>query len=203
MAILVLASANRGKLREFQELLAGAGYEVRAQSDFGVTSADETGLTFVENAILKARHVCALTGHAALADDSGIEVDALRGQPGIYSARYAGAQGDMDAANNEKLLRELAQVPDAERTARYQCVLVLMRHATDPVPLICQAAWQGRILREPAGSGGFGYDPLFHVPTHGCSAAQLDAVEKNRISHRAQAMRQMLDALHHSHNYLP
>lgn len=196
MSTLVLASGNRGKLKEFQALLAGAGYEVRAQSEFDITSAEETGLTFVENAILKARHVCALTGLPALADDSGIEVDALQGQPGIYSARFAGAQAT-DADNNFKLLQQLAQVPDAERSARYQCVLVLMRHSADPVPLIFQAAWEGRILHEPQGDGGFGYDPLFFVPTHNCTAAQLDAAEKNRISHRAQAMLQMLHALQH------
>lgn len=201
MSTLVLASGNRGKLQEFQELLAGAGYDVRAQSEFNITSADETGLTFVENAILKARHVCAQTGLPALADDSGIEVDALQGQPGIYSARFAGEQAT-DTDNNHKLLQQLAQVPDAERSARYQCVLVLMRHAADPVPLICQAAWEGRILREPLGTGGFGYDPLFFVTTHHCSAAQLETAEKNRISHRARAMLQMLQALKNSNMHL-
>lgn len=202
MSTLVLASGNRGKLREFQELLDGAGYQVRAQSDFNITSADETGLTFVENAILKARHVCAQTGLPALADDSGIEVDALQGQPGIYSARFAGEQAT-DADNNHKLLQQLARVPDAERSARYQCVLVLMRHAADPMPLICHAAWEGRILREPQGEGGFGYDPLFFVGTHNCSAAQLEAAEKNRISHRARAMLQMLQALKNLRTRLP
>jgi len=202
MSTLVLASGNRGKLREFQDLLAGAGYEVRAQSEFNITSADETGLTFVENAILKARHVCAQTGMPALADDSGIEVDALQGQPGIYSARFAGEQAT-DAENNHKLLQQLVEVPDKDRSARYQCVLVLMRHAADPVPLICQAAWEGRILRDPVGTGGFGYDPLFFVPTHNCSAAQLETTEKNRISHRAQAMLQMLHTLKNPRTHLP
>lgn len=202
MSTLVLASGNRGKLREFQELLAGAGYNVRAQSEFNITTADETGLTFVENAILKARHVCAQTGLPALADDSGIEVDALNGQPGIYSARFAGEPAT-DADNNHKLLQQLAQVPDADRSARYQCVLVLMRHAADPVPLICQAAWEGRILREPLGTGGFGYDPLFFVTTHDCSAAQLETAEKNRISHRARAMLQMLQVLKNPRMHLP
>jgi XTP/dITP diphosphohydrolase len=194
MTTLVLASGNRGKLKEFQQLLADTDFTVRAQSDFDLVSAEETGLTFVENAILKARHVCASTGLPALADDSGIEVDALRGQPGIYSARFAGEQAT-DADNNRKLLEQLQQVPEAERTARYQCVLVFMRHAADPVPIICQAAWEGRILQAPVGDGGFGYDPLFFVPTHECSAAQLDPAEKNRISHRARAMQQMLQAL--------
>jgi XTP/dITP diphosphohydrolase len=194
MTTLVLASGNRGKLKEFQQLLADTDFTVRAQSDFDLVSAEETGLTFVENAILKARHVCAGTGLPALADDSGIEVDALRGQPGIYSARFAGEQAT-DADNNRKLLEQLQQVPEAERTARYQCVLVFMRHAADPVPIICQAAWEGRILQAPVGDGGFGYDPLFFVPTHECSAAQLDPAEKNRISHRARAMQQMLQAL--------
>jgi XTP/dITP diphosphohydrolase len=202
MSTLVLASGNRGKLREFQDLLAGAGYDVRAQSEFNITSADETGLTFVENAILKARHVCVQTGLPALADDSGIEVDALQGQPGIYSARFAGEQAT-DADNNQKLLQQLAEVPDKNRSARYQCVLVFMRHATDPVPLICQAAWEGRILRDPVGESGFGYDPLFFVSTHNCSAAQLETAVKNRISHRAQAMLQMLQALKNPRLRLP
>jgi XTP/dITP diphosphohydrolase len=202
MSTLVLASGNRGKLKEFQTLLSGAGYAVRAQSEFELTSAEETGLTFVENALLKARHVCVQTGLPALADDSGIEVDALQGQPGIYSARFAGEQAS-DADNNDKLLGQLAQVPNEMRAARYQCVLVLMRHAADPVPLICQAAWEGRILREPAGTGGFGYDPLFFVPTHNCSAAQLDPAEKNRISHRARAMLQMLQALKNTQTLSP
>lgn len=194
MQKLVLASGNRGKLKEFGDLLNNCGFEVRAQSDFGLDTAEETGLTFVENALIKARHVCLHTGLPALADDSGIEVDALNGQPGIYSARFAGA-GATDADNNRKLLAELAAVADEHRTARYHCILVLMRHASDPTPLICHGTWEGRILHEPAGDGGFGYDPLFFVPSHNCSAAQLDKAEKNRISHRAVALQALLQSL--------
>jgi XTP/dITP diphosphohydrolase len=196
MQKLVLASGNRGKLKEFADLLQNRGFAVHAQSEFGLDSADETGLTFVENALIKARHVCQQTGLPALADDSGIEVDALNGAPGIYSARFAGPNAS-DTDNNAKLLQELAEVPDELRTARYHCVLVLMRHANDPTPLICQGAWEGRILREPVGEGGFGYDPLFFVPTHNCSAAQLDKAEKNRISHRAIALQSLLQSLAH------
>jgi XTP/dITP diphosphohydrolase len=196
MQKLVLASGNRGKLKEFADLLQNRGFAVHAQSEFGLDSADETGLTFVENALIKARHVCQQTGLPALADDSGIEVDALNGAPGIYSARFAGLNAS-DADNNAKLLQELAEVSDELRTARYHCVLVLMRHANDPTPLICQGAWEGRILREPVGEGGFGYDPLFFVPTHNCSAAQLDKAEKNRISHRAIALQSLLQSLAH------
>lgn len=198
MKKLVLASGNRGKLKEFRDLLANRDFDVLAQSDFSLDSAEETGLTFVENALLKARHVCRQTGLPALADDSGIEVDALQGAPGIYSARFAGANAS-DEANNQKLLAELANVPDEKRSARYQCVLVLMRHAEDPTPLICQGCWEGFILREPKGTGGFGYDPLFYVPTHQCSAAELDSAVKNQISHRAVAMRALLQALAHFH----
>lgn len=196
MQKLVLASGNRGKLKEFSDLLQNRGFAVNAQSEFGLDSADETGLTFVENALIKARHVCQHTGLPALADDSGIEVDALNGAPGIYSARFAGLNAS-DTDNNAKLLQELAEVPDELRTARYHCVLVLMRHANDPTPLICQGSWEGRILREPVGEGGFGYDPLFFVPTHNCSAAQLDKAEKNRISHRAIALQTLLQSLAH------
>lgn len=194
MQKLVLASGNPGKLKEFSALLHNRGFAVHAQSEFHLDSADETGMTFVENALLKARHVCLHTGLPALADDSGIEVDALKGAPGIYSARFAGPNAS-DADNNAKLLQELAEVPDELRTARYHCVLVLMRHAKDPTPLICQGAWEGRILREPVGERGFGYDPLFFVPTHNCSAAQLDKAEKNRISHRAIALQSLLQSL--------
>ena len=194
MQKLVLASGNRGKLKEFSDLLNNRGFDVQAQSQFGLDSAEETGLTFVENALLKARHVCMHTGLPALADDSGIEVDALHGAPGIYSARFAGFDAN-DSDNNRKLLAELAAVADEHRTARYHCILVLMRHAQDPTPLICHGSWEGRILREPVGDGGFGYDPLFFVPTHNCSAAQLDKTEKNRISHRALALQALLSSL--------
>ena len=191
---VVLASGNKGKLREFAQLLEGLQYEVLPQSAFNVPEADETGLTFVENAILKARNAAQHTGLPALADDSGIEVDALNGAPGIYSARYAGKGAD-DAANNAKLLDALRDIPEAERTARYQCLIVYMRHALDPTPIICHGQWEGRILAAPRGAGGFGYDPLFFVPTHQCTGAELDPAEKNRISHRGQAMRQLLAAL--------
>ncbi|HTF83320.1 RdgB/HAM1 family non-canonical purine NTP pyrophosphatase [Cellvibrio sp. ARAG 10.3] len=191
---IVLASGNAGKLREFQQLLAGCGFDVVPQSAYQVDNADETGLTFVENAIIKARHACHHTGLPAIADDSGLEVDALNGRPGIYSARYAG-NGASDGDNNAKLLQELHAVPEAQRTARYHCVLAFMRHAEDPTPLLCHGSWEGRILTAARGQGGFGYDPLFFVPTHGCAAAELDKDEKNRISHRGMAMADLLAIL--------
>lgn len=191
---LVIASGNPGKVGEFQSLLSGCGYEVFPQSDFAVSEVAETGLSFVENAIIKARHACEATNLPCLADDSGIEVDALKGQPGIYSARFSG-ENATNASNNQKLLDSLDGVSDAERTARYQCVLVLMQHATDPTPLICQASWEGLILRHPEGDGGFGYDPLFYVSSYKCTAAQMDKVEKNRVSHRGKAMAKLLASL--------
>lgn len=191
---VVLASGNPGKLREFQQLLHGCGYDILPQTDFALESAAETGLTFVENAIIKARHACAATGLATLADDSGIEVDALNGQPGIYSARFAGEDAS-DQGNNRLLLERLQGVPADKRTARYQCLLVYMRHAEDPTPLICQGSWEGRILNAPRGAGGFGYDPLFFVPSHQCSAAELTPEVKGTISHRAIASAQLLRAL--------
>lgn len=194
MQTIVLASGNSGKLNEFRELLHHCGYEVRAQSEFNVPNVDETGLTFVENAILKARQACEITGLPAIADDSGIEVDALHGEPGIYSARFAGENAS-DQDNNEKLLQLLTDVPTERRTARYQCVLVFMRHSGDPTPIICQAAWDGYILQAPIGDGGFGYDPLFFVPDHNCSAAQLGKAKKNAVSHRGKAMQLLLRAL--------
>jgi len=194
MSTVVLASSNPGKVREFNELLAGHRIEVVPQSQFGVQDADETGLTFVENAILKARNAARHTGLPAIADDSGLEVDALKGAPGIYSARYAGA-GAGDQANLEKLLAELEDVPEAGRSARFQCLMVYLRHADDPTPLICQGTWEGRILTTPRGSNGFGYDPVFFVPTHDCSAAELEPVVKNALSHRGQALRQLVAAL--------
>ncbi len=191
---VVLASNNPGKLREFAELLGGLHLDIIPQAQLGVSDADETGLTFVENALIKARHAADITGLPAIADDSGIEVDGLNGVPGIYSARYSG-QGAGDQANNQKLLQALAGVPEAQRGARYQCLIVYMRHALDPTPIICSGSWEGRILTAPRGSGGFGYDPIFFVPTHQCSGGELDATEKNRISHRGQALRKLLDAL--------
>ena len=196
---IVLASGNPGKVREINQLLAELDLHVAPQSDYGVAEAEETGLTFIENAILKARNAAAHTGLPALADDSGLEVEALNGAPGIYSARYAGA-GAGDRANLEKLLEALHEVPEAERTARFQCLMVYMRHSEDPVPLICQGTWEGRILFEPRGEGGFGYDPVFFVPTHNCSSAELEPQVKNALSHRGQALRQLLAALkQHEH----
>jgi len=188
---IVLASGNSGKLREFQQILGRSGMQLVSQRELGVSDADETGLSFVENAILKARHASAATGLPALADDSGIEVDALKGRPGIYSARYAGP-GASDAQNNTLLLEQLRDVPDPQRGARFQCVIVFMRHADDPMPFISQGTWHGRILHTPSGANGFGYDPLFHVPTHDCASAQLEPSIKNQISHRGQALRQLL-----------
>ena len=190
---VVLASSNKGKVKEFAELLGGRDISVVPQSDFAVPDADETGLTFVENAILKARNAAKHTGLAAIADDSGIEVDYLNGAPGIYSARYAG--DGSSAANNAKLLAALEGVPTAQRSARFQCLLVFLRHADDPTPIICQGTWEGTILTLEQGDAGFGYDPLFFVPTAGCSAAELPAERKNELSHRGQALRCLLAAL--------
>ncbi len=194
MRKIVLASGNAGKLREFNQVLAGFDYEVIPQSQLSVPDAVEDGLSFVENAIIKARHACRLTGLAALADDSGLEVDALQGAPGIFSARFAG-EGAGDAANNTKLLQLLEGVPDAQRTARFQCLLVLMRHAEDPTPLICQGSWEGRIVSQPSGGNGFGYDPLFFIPELGCCSADLAPAQKNKLSHRGQAVAKLVAAL--------
>jgi XTP/dITP diphosphohydrolase len=184
---IVLASGNKGKLREMQQVLAPLGFDVVAQSDFNVPDADETGLSFVENAIIKARNASMRTGLPAIADDSGLEVDALDGSPGIYSARFAGA-GANDAANNQKLLAELRAHRVENASARFQCVLVCMRHDHDPVPLIAQGSWEGVILAEPRGSNGFGYDPLFFVPGENCTSAELLPERKNLLSHRGQAL---------------
>lgn len=200
MQKIVLASSNVGKLKELQSLLAVLPVDIIAQSELGVDDADETGLTFIENAIIKARHASAITGLPAIADDSGLAVDALGGAPGIYSARYAELPTDIkglarDEANNTKLLTALRDIPDAQRCAQFHCVLVFLRHAADPTPLVCHGQWHGSILHAAAGTGGFGYDPLFLVPEHGCSSAELSATEKNRISHRAQASQLLLAAL--------
>ena len=184
---VVIATGNAGKLAELQAMLAPLQIEAVAQSAFDVPEAEETGLTFVENAILKARNAARHCGLPAIADDSGLEVDALNGQPGIYSARYAGTPSN-DAANNDKLLQALAGLPEDQRTARFQCLAVFMRDADDPVPVIAQGSWEGRILTAPRGSNGFGYDPLFFVPEQGCSSAELTAETKNRLSHRGQAL---------------
>jgi XTP/dITP diphosphohydrolase len=190
---IVLASNNAGKVREINQLLAEQNLEVVPHHEFDIPAAEETGLTFVENAILKARHAAQLSGLPAIADDSGIEVDALKGAPGIYSARYADGAGDR--ANNEKLLEALKDIPEAERTARFQCLMVYMRHAEDPTPIICQGTWEGRILTAPQGENGFGYDPVFLVPEEGCSSAELTPEVKNRLSHRGQALGRLLQAL--------
>ena len=191
---IVLASNNAGKVREFNQLLTGSDVEVLPQSEFDVIEAEETGLTFVENAILKARNAAEHTGLPAIADDSGLEVDALDGAPGIYSARYAGI-GASDLQNLEKLLADIKDVPDAQRTARFQCLMVYMRHAKDPTPQIFQGTWEGRILHAPQGDNGFGYDPVFFVPTHNCSSAELEPDVKNSLSHRGQALKQLIEAL--------
>ncbi len=193
---IVLASNNQGKVREIGQLLADRNMEVLPQSSFDIPDIEETGLSFVENAILKARNAAAHSGLPAIADDSGLEVDALNGAPGIYSARYAGP-GATDEDNNAKMLEALADVPDEARTARFQCLMVYMRHAEDPVPIICQGSWEGRILRSPQGENGFGYDPLFFVPERNCSAAQLPPEVKNAMSHRGKALQCLLQALSH------
>lgn len=194
MQKIVLASNNKGKVREFAEMLSTLNMEVVPQAAFNIDDADETGLTFVENAIIKARHASAIAGNPAIADDSGLEVDFLNGAPGIYSARYSG-EGATDEKNLLKLLEALKDVPEENRTARFQCLLVYMRHAEDPTPLICQGTWEGIITTEPHGENGFGYDPIFHVPTHNCSSAQLSSDEKNVLSHRGQALKKLLAAL--------
>lgn len=190
---IVLASNNAGKITEFNALLSGLGFDVKPQDDFDVPEADETGLTFIENAILKARNACAHTGLPALADDSGIEVDFLNGAPGIYSARFAGDHGN-NAANNTLLLKKLEGVDEQKRTARFHCVLAYLRHKDDPTPLVFHGVWEGRILTSTEGLEGFGYDPLFYVPECGCSAASLPKEVKNQISHRAKALKQLLVA---------
>jgi XTP/dITP diphosphohydrolase len=188
---IVLASNNAGKVREFSQLLAQSHIQVIPQNPLGVPEADETGLSFVENAILKARNAAAHSGLAAIADDSGLEVDALGGAPGIYSARYAGS-GASDAANLTKLLTDLEGVEEARRSARFQCLMVYLRHAADPTPVVCQGTWEGSILYGPQGENGFGYDPVFFVPTQHCSAAELDSEIKNALSHRGQALRKLV-----------
>ncbi|WP_213949368.1 RdgB/HAM1 family non-canonical purine NTP pyrophosphatase [Luteibacter sp. dw_328] len=184
---LVLASGNAGKVVELEQLLAGSGVQLVPQTALGVSDAEETGLTFVENALIKARHAARVTGMPALADDSGICVDFLGGAPGLYAARYAGKHGD-SAANNAKLLHELAGVPTEKRGAYFIAVLVVLRHADDPAPLIAEGRWPGRILEAPRGEGGFGYDPLFLPAGHDLGAAELDPALKNRLSHRGQAL---------------
>ena len=192
---IVLATRNAGKLAEMQALLAPLEWKLRPISDFTDDSAEEPAPSFVENAILKARHATLVSGLPAIADDSGIEVDALEGRPGVRSARYAGKEAS-DSANNQLLLRELKGIPDERRGARYVCVMVYLRHADDPTPIVSQAIWRGTILHNPKGSGGFGYDPLFYVPDQKASAAELDAAVKNRLSHRGKAAKHLYSLLH-------
>ncbi len=194
MQKIVLASSNPGKLKEFNQVLQSLDYEVVPQSSFDVPDADETGLSFVENAILKARHASRISGLPALADDSGLEVDLLDGAPGIFSARFSG-EGATDEENNNKLISMLSNFHESERTARFQCLLVFMRHAEDPTPLICQGTWEGRIILEPRGENGFGYDPLFYIPALDCCSAELEAEQKNRLSHRGQAVEKLVSRL--------
>lgn len=191
---IVLATGNQGKLREFKSLLADHDIEVSPQSDYNFEPPEETGLSFVENAIIKARCAAKMTGLPALADDSGIAIDALQGQPGIYSARFAG-EGASDQDNIDLVLKKLGGVPEAERTAQFHCVLVYMSHAEDPTPLICHGRWPGRITETQSGSEGFGYDPVFWVSDQQCTAAELTKEEKNKISHRGQATQALLDKI--------
>jgi len=195
MQKIIIASGNPKKLVELQQILQGLDVELLPQTAFNIPEAIEDGLSFVENAIIKARHASRLTGLPAIADDSGLEVDALHGAPGIHSARFASgadAGNSSDLANNTLLLQKLESVPNAQRTARFQCAIVLMRHVDDPMPLVCQGSWEGCILQQASGSNGFGYDPLFYVPTHRCASAELPPEIKNRISHRALALQQLL-----------
>ncbi len=199
MKDIVFASSNPGKLKEIQELLADS-INVIPQREFNVSDVDETGLTFVENAIIKARHAAKITGSPALADDSGLEVDVLEGRPGIYSARFAGL-GAKSEDNNRKLLNELQGVPEEKRTARFHCLLVLMRFENDPTPILCHGTWEGRIMFEPRGVSGFGYDPVFYVPSQNCTAAELDPIIKNQLSHRGQALAKLYHEVN-THEYL-
>ncbi|ERM13150.1 nucleoside-triphosphate diphosphatase [Pantoea ananatis BRT175] len=194
MQKVVLATGNPGKVRELADLLADFGLDVVAQTELGVESAEETGLTFIENAILKARHAAQVTGLPAIADDSGLAVNALGGAPGIYSARYAGEDAS-DQQNLEKLLQALENTPDGQRQAQFHCVLVYLRHAADPTPLVFHGAWAGEITRTAAGEGGFGYDPVFWVPALGKTAAELTKAEKGKVSHRGKALTLLLEAM--------
>lgn len=194
MKKLVLASSNPGKLRELSALLDESRYKIIPQADFNVPEVAETGTTFVENAIIKARHAAQYTGLAALADDSGIVIDALNGEPGVHSARFSGSDAS-DESNNILLVEKLRCVPEGQRSARYQAVIVYMRNAADPSPIICEGSWEGIMVLEAKGSGGFGYDPYFYLPDYGCTSAELSADEKNRISHRGQALRLLLEKL--------
>ena len=188
---IVLASGNQGKIAEIQAMLQHHDIEVISQSFFDVPDIEETGTTFIENAIIKARHAAKITGLPAIADDSGLEVDAINGQPGVYSARYAGLPSN-DTLNTKKLLNALDGIPEKKRSARFHCLMIFMAHATDPSPLIGQGTWEGRIAFQEAGDNGFGYDPVFYSPEHQCVSAELTATIKNRVSHRAQALNQLM-----------
>ncbi|EKO3966945.1 XTP/dITP diphosphatase [Vibrio fluvialis] len=194
MKKIVLATGNQGKVREMADLLADFGFDVVAQSEFNVSEVAETGTTFIENAIIKARHAAKETGLPAIADDSGLEVDYLGGAPGVYSARYAGEDAS-DQQNLEKLLDAMKDVSEAQRSARFHCVLVLMRHENDPTPLVCHGKWEGRILTQAHGSNGFGYDPIFFVPEENCASAQLEPMRKKQLSHRGQALKKLFQAI--------
>ncbi len=190
MKKIILASNNQGKIKEFNTMLQGV-YKVVSMSDMNVEEVPEIGLTFVENALIKARNASEQSGLPALADDSGIVVDALNGEPGIYSARYAGIHGD-DEANTQKILDEMSGIPDDQRSARFWCAIVFVEHANDPTPIVIQRGWEGEILREKVGENGFGYDPIFYVPTYKKSSAQLSPEQKNGISHRGKALQALL-----------
>ncbi|MGC7890591.1 XTP/dITP diphosphatase [Vibrio anguillarum] len=194
MKKIVLATGNQGKVREMADLLVDFGFDVMAQTELNVPEVEETGTTFIENAIIKARHAAKITGLPAIADDSGLEVDYLQGAPGIYSARYAGENAS-DQQNLEKLLAAMEGVPDEQRTARFHCVLVFMRHENDPTPLVCHGTWQGRILHQAHGSNGFGYDPIFFVPEDNCASAELLPARKKQLSHRGKALKMLFKTL--------
>ncbi len=194
MSKIVLATGNQGKVREMADILSEFGFDVVAQSEFNVSEVAETGTTFIENAIIKARHAAKETGLPAIADDSGLEVDYLNGAPGIYSARYSG-EGATDKQNIEKLLDAMQGVETEKRTARFHCVLVLMRHENDPTPLVCHGKWEGQILTEEHGENGFGYDPVFFVPEDNCASAELDPSRKKQLSHRGKALTSLFKAL--------
>lgn len=201
MKKLVLATGNQGKVKEMADLLSEFGFEVEAQSQYKVSEVAETGTTFIENAIIKARHAAKETGLPAIADDSGLEVDALQGAPGIYSARYSG-EGATDQRNLDKLLEEMKGVPSEQRSARFHCVLVLMRHENDPTPLVCHGQWEGKILEKAQGKNGFGYDPVFWVPEDQCSSAELEPVRKKQLSHRGKALKKLFAELSDSPQFL-
>jgi len=191
---IVIATGNKGKLKEINEVILPLGYIGVAQKMLDVPEPEETGLTFVENALIKARNAALITGRPALADDSGLEVDALNGQPGIYSSRYAGINAN-DSDNVTKLIDALSGLPEEKRLARFQCVMVYLRHAEDPTPLVCQGTWEGRISLQPEGENGFGYDPIFFVPSERCAAAALSSKRKNALSHRGQALKVLMTQL--------